>query len=125
MATSALNTDLMGLGLPAQLADVLGDTAPGAVAGAGTAQSGATPLTGTVNQVTTAAGNTAFLLPAAQRLLSSVHVYNASATAALVFPPSGGNINQLAADASFSVAQGRLATFIRVSATKWIVQYGA
>ena len=120
-----LSSDMMGLGMPAALANLVGDTIPASVAGVGTAQSGATPLTGTINQVTTSAGQTAFLLPSTQPLGTSVNVYVSTSTAALVFPPSGGNINEGAANASFSVAQSRVASFVRVSATKWLVQYGA
>jgi hypothetical protein len=122
---NGLGSDMMGLGMPYALANLVGDSIPAAVAGAGTAQSGATPLTGTINQVTTASGQTAVLLPSTQPLGTSVNVYVSTATAALVFPPSGGSINEGAANASFSVAQSRLASFVRVSATKWLVQYGS
>jgi hypothetical protein len=75
--------------------------------------------------VTTAAGQTAVVLPSTQPLGTSVNVYVSTSTAALVFPPSGGSINEGAANASASVAQARLASFVRVSATKWLKQYGA
>ncbi len=120
-----LSSDMMGLGMPAALANLVGDTIPAVVAGAGTAQAGATPLTGTINQVTTSAGQTAVVLPSTQPFGTSVNVYVSTATTALVFPPSGGNINEGAANASFSVAQSRVASFVRLSATKWVVQYGA
>lgn len=122
---NGLGSDMMGLGLPAALALLIGESIPASVAGAGTAQATATPLTGTINQVTTAAGQTAVVLPSTQPLGTAVNVYVSTATAGLVFPPVGCNINELAANASFSVAQGRTASFVRVSATKWIVQYGA
>ena len=122
---NGLGSDMMGLGMPSALANLVGETIPASVAGAGTAQSGATPLTGTINQVTTSAGQTAVLLPSTQPLGTSVQVYVSTATAALVFPPYGCNINEGAANASFSVAQSRVASFVRVSATKWIAQYGA
>jgi hypothetical protein len=122
---NGLGSDMMGLGLPAALALLIGEIIPASVAGAGTAQATATPLTGTINQVTTAAGQTAVVLPSTQPLGAAVNVYVSTATAGLVFPPLGGNINEAAANASFSVAQGRTASFVRVSATKWIVQYGA
>lgn len=122
---NGLGSDMMGLGMPPALANLVGETIPAPVAAAGTSQAGATPLTGTINQVTTSAGQTAVLLPSTQPLGTAVHVYVSTATTALVFPPTGGNINEGAANASFSVAQARTATFSRVSATKWIVQYGA
>jgi hypothetical protein len=122
---NGLGSDMMGLGMPAALANLTGESIPAPVAGATTAQATATPLTGTINQVTTASGQTAVLLPSTQPLGTSVHVYVSTATAALVFPPVGGAINELSANASTSVAQGRLASFVRVSATKWLKQYGA
>lgn len=121
---NGLATDMMGLGTPAALANLMGESIA-SVTAVGTAQVGAAALTGTINQVTTSAGQTAVVLPSNQPLATSVQVYVPSATAALVFPPSGANINESAANASFSVAQARLASFVRVSATKWIVQYGA
>ena len=122
---NGLGSDMMGLGMPSALANLVGESIPASVAGAGTAQSGATPLVGTINQVTTSAGQTAVLLPSTQPLGTSVNVYVSTATAALVFPPSGGAINEGSANASFSVAQSRVASFVRVSVTKWIVQYGS
>jgi hypothetical protein len=122
----ALSSDLMGLGMAPALANLEGVTIPAAIAGVGTAQVGAAPLvSGAIHQVTTSAGQTAARLPADQPLGVAVHVYVSTATAALVFPPTGGNINEGAANASFSVAQARLASFYRVSATKWLAQYGA
>jgi hypothetical protein len=122
---NGLGSDMMGLGMPSALANLVGESIPASVAGVGTAQSGATPLTGSINQVTTSAGQTAVVLPSTQPLGTSINVYVSTATAALVFPPSGGGINEGAANASFSVAQARVASFVRLSATKWVVQYGA
>lgn len=125
MALTGLASDMMGLGLPAALATLMGETISPVTAGVGTAQAGAAPLIGTINQVTTAGGQTAFLLPATQPIGTSVVVYVSTATAALVFPPTGGNINEAAANASFSVAQARPISFNRVSTTKWIALYSA
>ena len=120
-----LGSDMMGLGMPSALANLMGETIPAPVAGATTAQATATPLVGTINQVTTSAGQTAVLLPSTQPMGTAIQIYVSTATAALVFPPSGCNINEGAANASFSVAQARVASFVRVSATKWLAQYGA
>jgi hypothetical protein len=122
----ALPQDLMGVGMAAALAALEGVPVPAAVAGVGTAQVGATALPPSgIQQVTTGAGQTATRLSAEQPLATPVGVYVSTATAGLVFPPTGGNINEGAANASFSVAQARLAWFWRVSATKWVVTYGA
>jgi hypothetical protein len=122
----ALPQDLMGLGMAPALANLEGVAVPAAIAGATTAQATATALPPSgIQQVTTAVGQTALRLSAEQPLATPVGVYNSTATAALVFPPTGGNINEVAANSSFSVAQARLAWFWRVSATKWVVTYGA
>lgn len=120
-----LTSDLMGLGLPAPLAALDGFTVPAVAAGATTAQATATLLTGGINQITTTAGQTAVRLPADAPLATPIIVYNASSTAALVFPPTGGNINEAAANASFSVAQAKTTTFYRLTSTKWVAVLSA
>jgi len=82
-----------------------------AVTGVGTAQSGAAPLTGAMNVVTTASGQTAVLLPANHPVGSPIVVRVTSATAGLVFPPTGGAVNGGSANASFSVAQNKPTVF--------------
>ncbi len=122
----ALPTDLMGLGMAPALAALEGLAIPAVVAGTTTAQATAAPLaSGTLQQVTTAGGQTAFRLPSDMPLAAPVVFYNSTATAALVFPPTGGNINEAAANASFSVAQSKTTIFWRVSATKWIANLSA
>jgi hypothetical protein len=81
------------------------------VAGVGTAQVGGTALTGAINNVTTAVGQTAVVLPANGAVGSPVTVVVSTATAALVFPPTGGSINNGSANASFSVAQNKPTLF--------------
>lgn len=124
MVALALTSDLMGLGMAPALAQLAGDSVA-AVTAVGTAQAGAAALTGTINNVTTSAGQTAVVLPSNWPLASSILVYTNSATTALVFPPSGGNINEGAANASVNVAQGKATCFVRISATKWIALAGA
>jgi len=92
------------------------------VTAVGTALVGGTALTGAVNLVTTAVGQTAVVLPLKGDYPSQpIVVHVPTATAALVFPPSASiAINQIAAGSSFSVAQGKTATFVQVSATQII-----
>lgn len=118
----SLAVDLMGLGLPQQLATRLGESALTTIAGVGTAQSGAAAIPASVNDVlaTTAGGQTAFVLSATAPLGFPYTVTNSSSTAALVYPPSGGTINAGAADASASIAQNLARVFIRKSSTRWI-----
>lgn len=98
-----------------------------AVTAVGTALSGGAALTGAVNNVTTAGGQTAVVLPARTDFPSSpVIVHVNSATTGLVFPPSSTvAINEGSAGASFSVAQGKTAIFIQTSATQYIALLGA
>ena len=88
-----------------------GSTAVDTVAGVGTAQSGSAALTGLVNNVTTAVGQTGVLLPANRGVGNPVIVGVSTATAATVFPPTGGAINNGSANASFSVAQNKPTLF--------------
>lgn len=82
-----------------------------AVTGVGTAQVGAARLTGAINVVTTAVGQTAVVLPGSYPVGSPIIVRVTSATAGLVFPPAGGSINGGSANASFSVAQNKPTVF--------------
>jgi len=118
----SLAVDLMGVGLPQEQATRLGFSALTTIAGVGTAQVGAAAIPGQTNNVlaTTAGGATAFVLPSDAELEVPYFVTNSSATAALIFPPSGGAINAAAADASVSIAQNLARIFIRKSATRWV-----
>ena len=119
-----LQTDLTGIGWPGAWAEAEGHTI-GTLAGIGTAQSGAARISNTMTLVTTSSGQTAVVLPANMPLASPYFVYNNSATAALLFPPSGCTIDNGSANASVSIAQNRGRMVIRVSATAFITVYGA
>jgi hypothetical protein len=110
---------LMGLGMPGQLARRIGANVVDK-SGVGTAQVGGTALSvGEYTLLTTASGQTAFVLPADAALGDEVPVYNTTSTAALVFPPTSGTINGGSADASVSLAQNKVACFKKISATNW------
>jgi len=115
-----LAVDLMGLGLAPEQATYLGSNSLTTQAGVGTAQVGAAAIVSNNILATTAVGQTAFVLPASAPLEVPYIVTNSTATAALVFPPSGGTINAGAADASASIAQNLARIFIRKSATRWV-----
>lgn len=110
-------TDLMALGIAGEPARRIGGTIATAVAGVGTAQTGAAAITGTVNSVTTASGQTAFILPL-HNPGRTVEIYNTSATTALVYPPVGGAIQGGSTNASFSVAQNKGAIFRYITLTQ-------
>lgn len=116
--------DFMGLGMPGPLANRIGNT-PATLAGVGTAQTGAAAIQTALTNATTAGGATAFVLPSSASLGRAFYFFNSSATTALVFPPSGGNINGGSTDASFSVAQNKFVTFMRLSTTAWAANLSA
>lgn len=82
---------------------------------------GATRLSSGFNRAVPVSGSTALVLPQNQPVGAPITVanYAATAVALLVFPPfndttgsaAGGKINNGTANASFSVAQGKVATF--------------
>jgi hypothetical protein len=93
------------------------------VAAAGNAvQASATPLTKNVNILTTVTSGSAtgVALPAGTAGMV-IFVYNSTATAANVYPVSGGSasINALANNVAFSLAATTGARFVCASATKW------
>lgn len=125
MALVGLTSDLMGVGFSGGQAAVIGDTLTANLACVGTAQVGAAPVVNSVTTLTTSAGQTAAVLPASWPLLSNLLVYNNSATAATVFPPVGGTIDNGAANTSVAIAQNRGRIFVRLTNTAWITVYGA
>jgi hypothetical protein len=122
---AASATDMMGVGFSAGQAALIGETPVLNLAGVGTSQSGAAALTSSFTTVTTAASQTAFVLPSTWPLNNAMTVYNNSATSALVFPPSGGAIDNGSANASVSIAQNKPRVFVRVSTLVWISVAGA
>jgi hypothetical protein len=91
----------------------------GVVAFAGGGQASATPLPSDINVVSTVAtAADSVQLPTAEAG-REVTVINATANAAAVFPAVGDKINALSANASFSVAAGKSATFIGAAAGQW------
>jgi hypothetical protein len=97
----------------------------GTFAGAGTALATGTALTAGICNVTTAAGETAVVLPAAYTPGVPIVVVNGSATAALLFPgTSAQKINNGSAGASFSVAQNK-PVVCHFDGTNWIAVLSA
>jgi hypothetical protein len=127
MSTTA---DLMGLGMPAALAGRIGYT-PASVSGAGTSQSAGTVLYGEALWLATPTSSaTAFTLSNAISSGRPVYFWNQSATyTALVFPPTGGTINNGSANASVSIpplsgAEFQLGNGAGSTAENWGCIYG-
>jgi hypothetical protein len=114
-------SDLTSLGIPAEPALRLGFNVI-IQAGVGTAQGGsAIHKSTTWVRATTTSGQTAFTLPADAELFSPYVVRNTTTDAALVFPPTGGQINNLTVNtgsASIAINQARI--FYRATSTAWI-----
>lgn len=115
----ATQTDLMGSGMPAALANLLGNR-PATIAGVGTAQAGAAVLA-SMSALTTTGGATAFIIPSAAGLSRLFFLNNTSSTTALIYPPAGlsAAFNTGSADAAFSLAQNKSVIIWRFSATQF------
>lgn len=93
------------------------------VSAAGTAQSDATVLSVAANLVTTVAASSGVSLPILTEIGDEVLVANGGANALLVYPPadgSNGKINNLTANAGYSIAVNKGARFLRLTATVWL-----
>jgi hypothetical protein len=100
----------------------------------GTTQGTAAQLPTDFTIVTTAAASSGVLLPGAVdtaatpgivNITDVVQVANHGANAVLVYPQLGGKISTLAANAGFSVAVGKLATFIYIGSGNWAASVSA
>jgi hypothetical protein len=114
-------TDLMGIGMPVQQAHILGNQSQ-KVTGTGTSQATGALLETNMAELTTAGGNTAFTLANNSNdpadIGTPVYVANSTATAGLVFVPSGHTLNGTA-NGSLSIAQNKLAYFVQFAVKNW------
>lgn len=114
----ALQTDLMGAGIPDVAARLLGNT-PATFAGNGTSQATATVIRSSMADLTTSGGATAFVMSSTTSITRLFFLCNTTSTTALIFPPSGGAINNGSTDASVSLAQNKTAIMWRYSTNVW------
>lgn len=111
--------DLMGTGNSAGAAKAIAGTA-GAITAAGTTQGAATLLSYETNQVTTAGGADAVVLPTGAQGSQpgdTAFVLNGSATTAQVFPGGSDTIN--GSTSAINVAQNKMLICKRTGATTW------
>lgn len=123
--------DLMGTGMPGELASVLStetlSSAPtysssGSLTASGTTVADALTLTSFVNLVGTAAASTGVRLPIECPIGQAVYVANNGANAVRVYAQSSQTLNTTIAGATgTSVATTQAVQCIRQSATNWIV----
>lgn len=122
----ALQIDLMGAGMPGEQAVLLGQGVLASVTAAGTTAGTATAITGSQTQITSAAGATGVILPATATLTRLFFIRNLIASTAPlnIYPPTGGRINNMAANAPLIVPAGESALLmIQVQtsgATIWV-----
>lgn len=113
-------TDLVGLGLPAQLAAVLGNQAA-AVTAAGTTQATATAIMTHLAIVTAAGGATGAILPSGALVGTPYYVTSLGATAPVIYCPVGHTLNAVSnGGCTFSASPGTL-IFMKTGSTTWVV----
>lgn len=120
-------SDLIALGVPAELARRLGfqdngTRGPSTLTAVGTAQATAAAIKkdATWLEITTAGGATAVILPAnAELLVPYLTQVLVTSSTALLFPPTGHRINSVAANSSVNVAQFLPRVTMRIGATQW------
>ena len=101
-----------------------GQVKPG-ISAAGTSATDATPLTASLNLVTTVASNTGVILLNCE-IGDSQKVYQTGANPLKVYPPtSTQQINQLSPGAAATLAANTLVEYQRWSATQWVAQLSA
>lgn len=113
----ASSTALCGLGVPPQLADVIGFE-PSVLTTIGTAQVGAAVIKSQNVELTTAGGATAAVLPGDRPVGTLFLVTNPTATTGLVFCPVGDTMNG-SANGSVSVAQNKAVMVYQYKKGKW------
>lgn len=109
--------DLMGLGVPAQLSDLMGAN-PNALTCVGTAQATAAVIKSRNTELVTAGGQTAAVLPSTAKISQPFFVTTQSATTGLVFVPSGHSVNG-SSNGSISIPQAKAAIIWQYKRNNW------
>ena len=110
-------------GLSVRMTQAIQGTLDAAVAAAGTLQSDATLLAADFSLVTTVAAGSGVILPTLVATDDMV-VANGSATASLlVYPPSGGKLNNATANLPLTLPSNRAARFICLNTVDFICHF--
>lgn len=110
--------ELVGEKVAPSLAAILGDDIAISLVATGSSQADALSLAASVSKFATVASNTGAILPTASGK-GKYCIYNGGANALKVYPAVGETINGGAANASFSVTNGKAAMFVPCGQT-WI-----
>ena len=127
-------TDLIGVGMPPEQANVLSNdtltavpsvSSAAAVTAAGTTLGTATALTALVNNVSTAAAGTGVALSAMTPIGAQVVVRNGGANDLKVYTPNGTDaINSTTGSITLTTAAKQVGVFFKVNATTWVCSVG-
>ena len=113
-----LGYKIFGAGASGPLAAAICKDTESGISAAGTTQGTATELTAAVSEITTVAAGAGVVLNASLAAGDEQSVFNAGANAVKVYPPSGFQINALAADAAMLLATNTGCIFKCVSSTR-------
>lgn len=115
--------DLMGLGTPGELAEVLGN-APSALNCTGTAQTTAATIKSTAVELLASSSNTGAILPATGKVGSPYYVFTSTSTAGVVYAPVSQTLNG-ASNGSVTLAQNTSTIIIQYKKGFWACQAAA
>ncbi len=94
--------DLVGLGMPAQVSEILGGN-PNALTGAGTTQADAAKVL-TKNTELSGASNSGVVIPTTASVMRPYYFYNSGANSVIVYAPVGGTLNSAASTTGLTIA---------------------
>src|SRR3990167_8240320 len=116
-----LAKNVMRAGISAGAArSINGNEVQSALTAAGTTQGTAVAMEGDVNIISTATTGQGGILSAYAIAGDDQVVYNSTSVDIRVYPPSGGNVNQLAANSGFVLAPYTGVLCKKVTSTQWL-----
>lgn len=115
MATSVA---LMGLGMPAQQAEVLGMD-PTNLTTTGTTQATAAKVLSKNVKLTTAGSQTGAVIPSGAGVGDVYFFFNSTATTGIVYAPVGDTLNGAASTTGQNVAQNKMAIMYQYAKGAW------
>lgn len=121
MATA---NDIMKGGCSAGQAAGINGTVNSAISAAGSTQGTATSLTASINVITTAAASTGVVLSDSM-IGDEYDILNLGGNTLTVYPPSGAQINAIAANGGFSLGTNSACKVRKFTATRWMAWLSA
>lgn len=111
------STDLMGLGMAAQLAESLGNT-NNALTCTGTAIATAATIKTHNTELVAASSQTGAKFPSTAKVGTPYYLFNSTATSAVIYVPSGMYINTVLND-SYTLAQNKSVIMLQYKPNYW------